>query len=108
MTLRPRFRRGLFVSSHGQVAEWLCSGLQSRVRRFNSDPGLAVSKKPSLRWAFFFFVGKAKTFVSTTPIFDPRQLKGLKKRAAPWDSVERGLPRCTEPGKPGSTGLRSE
>ena len=24
----------------GQVAEWLCSGLQSRVRRFNSDPGL--------------------------------------------------------------------
>lgn len=24
----------------GLVAEWLCSGLQSRVRRFNSDPGL--------------------------------------------------------------------
>jgi hypothetical protein len=22
------------------VAEWLCSGLQIRVRRFNSDPGL--------------------------------------------------------------------
>jgi hypothetical protein len=28
------------VSSDGQVAEWSCSGLQSRVRRFDSDPGL--------------------------------------------------------------------
>jgi hypothetical protein len=28
------------VSSNGQVAEWSCSGLQSRVRRFDSDPGL--------------------------------------------------------------------
>ncbi len=26
----------------GRVAEWLCSGLQSRVRRFDSDPGLHV------------------------------------------------------------------
>ena len=24
----------------GWVAEWLCSGLQSRVRRFDSDPSL--------------------------------------------------------------------
>jgi hypothetical protein len=24
----------------GRVAEWLCSGLQIRVRRFNSDLGL--------------------------------------------------------------------
>ncbi|SBV36478.1 hypothetical protein STPYR_11408 [uncultured Stenotrophomonas sp.] len=24
----------------GLVAEWLCSGLQIRVRRFDSDPGL--------------------------------------------------------------------
>jgi hypothetical protein len=24
----------------GQVAEWSCSGLQSRLRRFDSDPGL--------------------------------------------------------------------
>jgi hypothetical protein len=28
------------ISSDGQVAEWSCSGLQSRVRRFDSDPGL--------------------------------------------------------------------
>jgi hypothetical protein len=35
--------------SNGQVAEWSCSGLQSRVRRFDSDPGLhsMVSKKIS-------------------------------------------------------------
>ena len=25
---------------HGGVAEWLCSGLQSRGRRFDSDPRL--------------------------------------------------------------------
>ncbi len=27
-------------SSEGSVAEWLCSGLQLRVRRFDSDPSL--------------------------------------------------------------------
>ncbi len=26
----------------GWVAEWLCSGLQSRVRRFDSDPSLHI------------------------------------------------------------------
>src|SRR5690606_22983169 len=30
----------LAVPVTGLVAEWLCSGLQIRVRRFNSDPGL--------------------------------------------------------------------
>ncbi len=29
-----------FVHPRGWVAEWLCSGLQSRVRRFDSDPSL--------------------------------------------------------------------
>ena len=28
------------AASSGQVAEWSCSGLQSRVRRFDPDPGL--------------------------------------------------------------------
>ncbi len=28
----------------GLVAEWSCSGLQSRVRRFNSDPGLQFQR----------------------------------------------------------------
>ncbi len=31
----------------GLVAEWSCSGLQSRVRRFDSDPGLHISKEPA-------------------------------------------------------------
>ena len=30
----------------GRVAEWLCSGLQIRVRRFNSDLGLHLERKP--------------------------------------------------------------
>ena len=29
-----------YAISYGRVAEWLCSGLQIRVRRFNSDLGL--------------------------------------------------------------------
>jgi hypothetical protein len=48
----------------GLVAEWSCSGLQSRVRRFNSDPGLqflqvsghnpdAWKESPPLRGLFF-------------------------------------------------------
>ena len=50
---KPRFARGFVFSLHvaapsgrraatvtGLVAEWSCSGLQSRVRRFDSDPGL--------------------------------------------------------------------
>jgi hypothetical protein len=28
------------IKTDGQVAEWSCSGLQSRVRRFDSDLGL--------------------------------------------------------------------
>jgi hypothetical protein len=35
----PRFSR---CQRHGWVAEWLCSGLQLRVRRFDSDPSLQV------------------------------------------------------------------
>jgi hypothetical protein len=33
-------RAGLSGLKRGQVAEWSCSGLQSRPRRFDSDPGL--------------------------------------------------------------------
>jgi hypothetical protein len=35
-------RDKLPASSSGRVAEWLCSGLQIRVRRFNSDLGLQI------------------------------------------------------------------
>jgi hypothetical protein len=51
------------ASSDGQVAEWSCSGLQSRVRRFDSDPGLhsmllrsssnaKITKRPSVAALF--------------------------------------------------------
>ncbi|VDY06517.1 protein of unknown function [Thiomonas sp. Bio17B3] len=33
------------AKSPGGVAEWLCSGLQSRLCRFDSDPRLQISVK---------------------------------------------------------------
>ena len=39
------------VTSSGRVAEWLCSGLQIRVRRFNSDLGLQNERPASNRFA---------------------------------------------------------
>ena len=46
----PRFTSGLRIFAEGPgipggVAEWLCSGLQSRVRRFDSDPRLQLSSE---------------------------------------------------------------
>ena len=38
----------------GLVAEWSCSGLQSRVRRFDSDPGLQCFWIRSPRLRVFF------------------------------------------------------
>lgn len=37
----------------GRVAEWLCSGLQIRVRRFNSDLGLQFEKRSGQPGRFF-------------------------------------------------------
>jgi hypothetical protein len=34
------YPQALLLSEFGWVAEWLCSGLQSRGRRFDSDPSL--------------------------------------------------------------------
>jgi hypothetical protein len=34
-------------SRTGPVAEWLCSGLQNRVHRFNSGPGLQRTPAPA-------------------------------------------------------------
>ena len=34
--------RTVSTAKQGGVAEWLCSGLQSRVRRFDSDPRLHI------------------------------------------------------------------
>ena len=35
------------LSRTGPVAEWLCSGLQNRVHRFNSGPGLQRINAPT-------------------------------------------------------------
>ena len=40
----------------GLVAEWSCSGLQSRVRRFNSDPGLQSKTKSPADAGLLVFV----------------------------------------------------
>ena len=42
-TSRPTYSVG-FTSTPGGVAEWLCSGLQSRGRRFDSDPRLHTAR----------------------------------------------------------------
>src|SRR5690606_31800206 len=45
------------LQTTGRVAEWLCSGLQIRVRRFNSDPGLHIgTAKCRPRGVGIFFV----------------------------------------------------
>ena len=55
---RSPVMRGFVVSvrcetSSGRVAEWLCSGLQIRVRRFNSDLGLQT-RNPAPAGFFVF------------------------------------------------------
>src|SRR5690625_557175 len=42
------------LQPHGQVAEWLCSGLQSRLPRFDSGPGLQIQAAKSRHRAGFF------------------------------------------------------
>ena len=37
------------ASVRGHVVEWLCSGLQIRVPRFNSGRGLQISPAPALQ-----------------------------------------------------------
>ena len=42
-------------SKYGRVAEWLGSGLQNRVRRFESARDLNYSKKPTgIQWVSFW------------------------------------------------------
>ena len=58
----------LVLPPKGWVAEWLCSGLQLRVRRFDSDPSLHLfpgdtDTKPASSW-FFYASGYAPHFFS--------------------------------------------
>ncbi|SOZ52874.1 hypothetical protein CBM2615_A240444 [Cupriavidus taiwanensis] len=45
-------------TSPGGVAEWLCSGLQSRVRRFDSDLRLQLQAERRPLGAVFVFTGR--------------------------------------------------
>ncbi len=48
---KPQRLSGVFYTSpsySGWVAEWLCSGLQSRGRRFDSDPSLVFGNQFSV------------------------------------------------------------
>ena len=40
VSLFTAMRQNRQIAYRGPVAEWLCSGLQNRVHRFNSGPGL--------------------------------------------------------------------
>ena len=55
---------GVIQTVHGGVAEWLCSGLQSRLRRFDSDPRLHID-------SFNFVIARVVKLVDT------RDLKSL-------------------------------
>src|ERR1700674_331502 len=50
----PRF----LESPLGGVAEWSCSGLQSRVRRFDSDPRLQTPPSNTLSCVVLVIVGR--------------------------------------------------
>ena len=51
---RGRVRRDVNCPPGG-VAEWPCSGLQSRLRRFDSDPRLQTFQRPASPIALFFW-----------------------------------------------------
>ena len=63
----------------GQVAEWLCCGLQSRLRRFDSDPGLQLT--PS--WGFF--TPQFSVFESLKPLLYLR----LRGSGVTWSQMTR-------------------
>ena len=83
-----------FKASSGRVAEWLCSGLQIRVRRFNSDLGLQydpISIEKSPAYAGLFCAGKlAPSLGGETGI-----RSGLK--------IRRGRPHAGSSPAPGTT-----
>ena len=64
-----RHLSSLFLSRYGWVAEWSCSGLQSRVRRFDSDPSLHNYKFPEC--------------ARVAELVDARDLKSLDRKVMP-------------------------
>ena len=69
----PNVRFPFLILVSGGVAEWSCSGLQSRVRRFDSDPRLQYLQDP--------WMGAAVSRLSVCPDGEMGRHKGLK---IPW------------------------
>ena len=67
----------------GRVAEWLCSGLQIRVRRFNSDLGLQFEKRPGQPGRFFCAIVSCEST-------EARGLRGTRFEVAPCSVRIRG------------------
>jgi hypothetical protein len=44
------------IRTRGGVAKWLCSGLQSRLRRFDPDPRLQFFKKALRRFFYCYLI----------------------------------------------------
>ena len=79
---RLSLRRPAFTD--GQVAEWSCSGLQSRVRRFDSDLGLhPVLLRPSMSAEITL-----RPFVAALPNFVRASMRAkiTKRSARPYFS----------------------
>ena len=62
---------------HGLVAEWSCSGLQIRVRRFDSDPSLHAKHEPAAMRALSF-PAACLTMQARCPDGEIGSRKGLK------------------------------
>jgi hypothetical protein len=75
-------------SALGGVAKWLCSGLQSRVRRFDSGLRLQNAQKPRLVRGFLFGLAPSHALCSppSAPLFLPPESHG---RRGPWAALAR-------------------
>ena len=91
-----QFQRCSEVSSErkGRVAEWSCSGLQIRVRRFDSDLGLHMRKscKSMICRTFLFTAGKSAPcgHRDVLYIFRPRRSRIHRATARMAKSVDAG------------------
>jgi hypothetical protein len=69
------------IPTRGGVAKWLCSGLQSRLRRFDPDPRLHLSKKSAV--CAFFILRRFGFKLALSPSGEIGRHSGLKIRRLP-------------------------